>query len=174
MLQTPPLIDPLRDVLLPQSRQIRRMIHANLHALAKLGHERHQQARARRVRRLPRAPQRVREDAELQRGVAPERGAQRVDEVLFGFANVQGREEDAVLGGADFGLQRSVNKLFSVFMARREMWVSYFKGFVKVAGGADDGDLVAAQINARGHAIKFVDERGEETWGMRGTATGAC
>ena len=106
MLQAPALVDPPRDVPLAQARQVRRVVHADLDAAGtELGHQRRQQRRARGIRRLARAAERVRQDAQLQLRVARQGLAQRLDQLALGLADVQRREEDAVLCVADAVLQ---------------------------------------------------------------------
>lgn len=95
MLQSPPLIDPRRDILFPQPRQVRRVVHANLNAIGpKLGYQRRQQRSARWVRRFARASQRIRQDTEPQLRIPPQRLLQRFDELAFRLANVQCRQKD--------------------------------------------------------------------------------
>jgi hypothetical protein len=101
MLQAPALVDTLRDMLLSQTRQVGRVVHPNLHPIGpKLLYQRHQQRGARRFGRLARASQCVGQDAQLQRRILPQRLPQRGNELALRLANVQRRQEYAVLGVA--------------------------------------------------------------------------
>ena len=65
MLQPPPLVHPPRYVLLPQARQVRRVVHPYLDPLAELFDERDEKRGARRLGGLARAAEAVGEDADL-------------------------------------------------------------------------------------------------------------
>lgn len=129
------------------------MIHPHFHPVCpKLLHQRRQQRSTARLGRLPRAPQRVREHAELQLRVRPHRIPQRLEELALRLANVQRREEDAPSRGPDAG----------------------FEGLVELGWGLDDLDLVAVEVEARGDAIELTCDRGQGPERACGSAIGVC
>lgn len=171
VLQPPPFINPLGNVLLPQPRQVGRVIHADLDPVrAKLRHQRRQQRSARRVGRLPRAAQRIAQDAQLEPRRPSQRLLQRLDELLLRLANVQRRQEDAASGVADsvlvlasapdvpFVLVGGTAAAQVASLATKAV-SSNLERLVKLGRRLDDADLVAPDVEARGQAVQLADER---------------
>ena len=106
MLQTPSLINPPRNQLLSQPREIWRMKHPNINAFRSMfGDQRTKKRSARRIGRLASASKRIGQDGHFEFRIVTQSLVDGLNELVFRLANVQCREIDAPTGVANFVLQ---------------------------------------------------------------------
>lgn len=84
VLQSPALVNALRQQALPHPRQVRRVVHANLNLVGELGRQRGEQGGARCLGRLASASQRIGKNGDSELGSVAEEGiSQGGDELMF-------------------------------------------------------------------------------------------
>lgn len=106
MLQTPTLIDPSRYPFLPQTRQIRRVEHADLNSVRTMFGDQRSEKRCRaRIGCFTSAAQGIRQNGYFEIGVILQGLVQGLDELMLCFADVQRRKVDAPASVADFVLR---------------------------------------------------------------------